>query len=75
MAMAEQATQTLAANGVCGSRGSHDFDEFIAEPLMVASAVIVLHELRERMPQVPLTERRTVPELRFAARPYAADRW
>ena len=58
MVIAEKSTQTLAAaNGGAGARGSDDFDEFVAESLMVAFAVIVLHELRERMPQVPLTKR------------------
>jgi hypothetical protein len=58
MVIAEKSTQTLAAaNGCARTRGSDVFDQFVAEPLMVAFAVIVDCEFRERMPRVPLTER------------------
>ena len=57
MVIAEKSTEGLAANRGAGTRESDAVDQFVAEPLMVALAVIVNHELRESMPQVPLTER------------------
>ena len=66
MVVAEKATETLSpANGDAGMRRD-TVDQFVAEPLMIALAVIVDHELREGMPQVPLTERdETVQTLLF----------
>jgi hypothetical protein len=52
------ATQPLsAANGADGALASDAFDDVVVEPLIVAFAVVMGHELRERMTEVPLTER------------------
>jgi ABC-type transporter lipoprotein component MlaA len=54
----EKATdaQTAANRAVQRLRFS-SVDEFIAEPLMRAFAMVVDHELRERATDVPLTKR------------------
>lgn len=58
MVIAEKSTQTLAAaNGDARTRAADAFDEFVAESLTVAFAVVVGHELREGTPQVPITKR------------------
>jgi hypothetical protein len=69
MGVAEKATQTLSpANGDAGIR-RHSVDQFVAEPLMIAFAVVVDHDLRERMPQVPLTDRDETIQALFFDRP------
>jgi hypothetical protein len=49
MVIAEKSTQTLAAaNGRARTRGADAFDEFVAESLMVAFAVVVLRKNSRR---------------------------
>jgi hypothetical protein len=53
----EKATDALAPpNAPAGMLASNTIHQFVAEALMVAFAVVVDHELRERAPEVPLTQ-------------------
>jgi hypothetical protein len=54
----EKATDALTPpNGAAGIVLSNTIDQFVCKALMVAFAMIVDYELRERPTEVPLTER------------------
>ena len=56
--VAEKATDALAPpNPPAGMLASNTIDQLVAEALMVAVAVVVDDELRERTTEVPLTQR------------------
>ena len=57
MVVAEKAADTLKPLNAAGvTRVSDTIDQFVVEALMVAFAVIVNHELRERTTEMPFTE-------------------
>ena len=58
MVVAQKSAQPVtAANGADRMRAAVPLDKGVAEPLMVAFAMVMAQELRERTTEVPLTER------------------
>jgi hypothetical protein len=56
--VAEKATDAPAApDSPAGFLASNTIDQLVAKALMVAFAMVVDHELRERTTEVPLTQR------------------
>ena len=58
MVITEETTHPLAAPHAAAPRlNLHAVDQFVAKPLMVALGMVMDHEVGERAPEVPLTQR------------------